>query len=66
MRALNRKFRRTDKATDVLAFAADGFFADSVSIFSARGAPPPLALARRLRAALGPQALPACLSSVTS
>src|SRR5688500_7354778 len=30
------------------------------SFLSARGAPPPLALARRLRAALGPQAL--CLS----
>src|SRR6185436_18216833 len=26
----------------------------------ARGAPPPLALARRLRASLGPQALPLC------
>ena len=40
MRALNRKYRRTDKATDVLAFSADGFFADSASAFlSARGAP---------------------------
>ena len=39
------------------------------AFFNARGAPPPLALARRLRASLGPQALysrqtPGCLTGL--
>src|ERR1700752_1673635 len=36
------------------------------ALFSARGAPPPLALAPRLRAALGPRALPILLSASSS
>ena len=56
MRALNRQYRGQNAPTDVLSFAAIGT-ADSVAFLRARGAPPPLALARRLRAALGPQAL---------
>ena len=39
---------------------------DYASLLSARGAPPPLALARRLRAALGPQALPNHRLALTS
>ncbi len=35
-----------------------------VSFLNARGAPPPLALAQRFRAALGPQALPSLVSAV--
>ena len=56
MRALNRKYRRKDTSTDVLHFA-DVFWRTLSAFLSARGAPPPLALARRLRAALGPRAL---------
>src|SRR5688572_31299115 len=41
----------------IIVFASDAGYRNMPAFLSARGAPPPLALARRLRASLGPQAL---------
>src|SRR5688500_17935371 len=41
----------------IIVFASDAGYRNMPAFLSARGAPPPLALARPLRASLGPQAL---------
>ncbi len=78
IRALNRRYRRTDRVTDVLSFRAESWLS---AFSSARGAPglrycygqarrsaakaaPPLARARRLRASRGPQAPPGFLGDI--
>ena len=49
MRALNRKYRGKNSATDVLSFDSDRYRPTLFAFLRARGAPLPLALARRLR-----------------